>query len=211
MSARWLANAPRPARLAVLASLARLASLAVLALAVLALLAVTVGALAGCGRPSGAANGDGGSGAAVLACGAGIDSPPSEGATHVAEPTAIAYVANPPASGPHWPMWQEPWGAYPMELPRERWVHNLEHGGIVLLYNCPEGCPDVVTALEGLRNQTPPDVFMTQRLLITPDSAMPHRVAAVAWLWRWQGESVDAATLRCFIDARYDRAPESLP
>jgi Protein of unknown function (DUF3105) len=144
-------------------------------------------------------------------CGPGVDAPANEGGQHIAEPMPITYRANPPASGPHWPMWQEPWGAYPGGLPRERWVHNLEHGGVVLLYNCPSGCDDVVAALTALRDATPPDRFNEQRLLIVPDAAMPHRVAAVAWGWRWQGDAVDAAALRCFIDARYDRAPESIP
>jgi hypothetical protein len=40
---------------------------------------------------------------------------------------------------------------------------------------------------------------------------MPHKVAAVAWGWRWQGDAVDMPAMRCFIDARYDRAPESIP
>jgi hypothetical protein len=179
------------------------------------LASVVVVALVGCGRTSGVGDrpGDGGAsdGGAAFACGPGIDAPPLEGAMHVVEPTPVTYAANPPSSGPHWPMWQEPWGAYPAELPRERWVHNLEHGGVVLLYNCPAGCTDVVTALTALRDATPPDRFNEQRLLITPDSVMPHRVAAVAWGWRWQGDAVDGATLRCFIDARYDRAPESIP
>lgn len=130
---------------------------------------------------------------------------------HVPEPTPVSYAANPPASGPHWPMWQEPWGAYPAGVPRERWVHNLEHGGIVLAYNCPAGCDDVVAALTAIRQGTPPDHFGEQRLLVVPDALMPHRVAAIAWGWRWQSESVDDNGIRCFVGARYDRAPESIP
>jgi hypothetical protein len=90
-------------------------------------------------------------------------------------------------------------------------VHNLEHGGVVLAYNCPAGCDDVVAELTALWQSTPPDRFNEQRLLVLPDTAMPHKVAAIAWGWRWQGETVDTAAVRCFIDARYDRAPESIP
>jgi hypothetical protein len=147
----------------------------------------------------------------ATACGPGIDAPPLEGATHVPEPTPITYQANPPASGPHWPLWQMPWGVYANELPRERWVHNLEHGGIVLLYDCPTGCDDVVAQLINIRDATPPDRYNEQRFIITPDSVMPHRVAALAWGWRWQGDAVDATTIRCFVNARYDRGPESIP
>ncbi len=171
-------------------------------------------AVAGCGQKA-ASPADGGTcddlGACAFACGAGVDSPPFEGATHVTEPTPVVYKANPPASGNHWPMWQEPWGAYPDGLPRERWVHNLEHGGIVLLYNCPSGCDPLVQQLTALRNSLQPDRFSVVRVLIVPDALMPRKVAAVAWNWRWQGDAYDDAALRCFIAARYDRGPESIP
>ena len=147
----------------------------------------------------------------ALDCGPGADAPAKEGAQHIAEPTPIHYDANPPASGPHWPMWQEPWQPYPGGLPRERWVHNLEHGGVVLLYNCPSGCDAVIAGLTAIWQATPPDQFNEQRLLVVPDSQMPHKVAAVAWGWRWQGDTVDMNAIRCFITDRYDRAPESIP
>jgi Protein of unknown function (DUF3105) len=167
--------------------------------------------VAACSGGSGKSSTCSDGGLCALACGPGIDTPPLEGGTHVPEPTMVTYAANPPASGPHWPQWQEPWGPYPDGLPRERWVHNLEHGGVVLLYNCSTGCDDVVGALTTLYHSTPPDQYNEQRILIVPDSQMPHRAAAVAWGWRWQGDSVDSPTVRCFIDARYDRAPESIP
>lgn len=166
--------------------------------------------LAGCGHHGATASCTDGT-VCPTRCGPGIDAPPLEGAQHVAEPTPVTYQANPPASGPHWPLWQMPWGAYANELPRERWVHNLEHGGVVMLYNCPSGCADVVAQLVNLRDATPPDQFNEQRFIITPDSVMPNKLAVVAWGWRWQGESVDAGTLRCFIDARYGHGPESVP
>lgn len=174
------------------------------------LASLAVVAVAGCGGGA-KMNACDDAGPCALSCGAGIDSPPYEGAMHVPEPTPVDYMANPPASGPHWPVWQQPWGAYPMELPRERWVHNLEHGGIVLLYNCPSGCDGDVAALQAIIDGTPADQYNEQRFILTPDTVMPHKLAAVAWRWRWQGEAVDMATIRCFVQARYDRAPESIP
>src|SRR5262249_7945591 len=110
-------------------------------------------------------------------CGTGIDSPPDEGRVHVPEGTTVSYRANPPASGPHYPT-PAPWGVAATELPRERWVHNLEHGGLVLLYHCPTGCPDVVAGWTSLMASRPPDQFNEVRLLLTADSVMPHRLAA---------------------------------
>ncbi|HXU69635.1 MAG TPA: DUF3105 domain-containing protein [Polyangia bacterium] len=174
------------------------------------LVSAAIVVVAGCGgSPSRGSCSDGPP--CALDCGPAVDAPPNEGQLHVPEPTMVDYQSNPPASGPHWPMWQEPWQPYPDGLPRERWVHNLEHGGIVLLYNCPGGCDDVVGELTALWQATPPDRYNEQRVLIVPDSAMPHKVAAIAWGWRWQGESVDSGAIRCFMDARYDRAPESIP
>jgi hypothetical protein len=139
-----------------------------------------------------------------------VEPVPDEGAVHVAMGTPVAYVHNPPASGNHWPT-PAAWGVHPEQVPREQWVHNLEHGGIVLLYNCPEGCDAEVDQLIALRNARPPDQFNVVRVLIVPDTKMPHRFAALAWTYRWQGDVVDEAAITCFMNARYDRAPESVP
>jgi hypothetical protein len=174
-------------------------------------------ALAGCGGASlsPGATCDGGPACAFM-CSPAVDAPPIEGNTHVAEGSTITYKANPPSSGNHYPIWQEPYAVYPNAshpdlVQRGYWVHNLEHGAIVLLYNCPSGCDADVQALTALRNGTPPDRFNTVRVLVTPDPLVPHRFAALAWGWRWQGDAVDADAIRCFIGARYDRAPESTP
>jgi hypothetical protein len=152
---------------------------------------------------AGCSGGDG-----ALACGSGIDQRPIEGQTHVDPPATVSYRDNPPASGNHYPV-PAPWGMGTYQ--REQWVHNLEHGGIVLLYKCPTACDAEVLQLLNLRAARHVDQFNEVRILITPDSAMPHKFAAIAWGWRWQGDAIDAAELNCFIDARYDKAPESIP
>ncbi|HYQ15899.1 MAG TPA: DUF3105 domain-containing protein, partial [Polyangiaceae bacterium] len=62
---------------------------------------------------------------------------------HVAACTPIDYSTNPPSSGEHYPSWAD-FGAYDFPLPRGYWVHNLEHGAVVVSYNCPDGCDDDV-------------------------------------------------------------------
>jgi hypothetical protein len=146
----------------------------------------------------------------VCACGPGIDAPPDEGRDHVPVGTTVSYRANPPASGPHYPM-PAPWGVYTMPLARELWVHDLEHGGIVLAYNCPSGCDSLVAQLIAIKDGTPADQYNEQRFIITPDPKLPKTLAALAWDYRWQGDTLDVPTVRCFISARYDRAPESIP
>jgi hypothetical protein len=147
----------------------------------------------------------------VCNCGE-VDSPADEGATHVPEGTVVQYKANPPATGSHWPAWDMTWGNYVNPpLPPMRWLHNLEHGGVVLLYNCPSGCASEVAALTAIKNGLRPDKFNAIRVIITPYPGMPRKFAAVAWKWRWLGDSVDENAIKCFIATRYDRAPESTP
>ncbi|CAN5561446.1 hypothetical protein BH09MYX1_BH09MYX1_42190 [soil metagenome] len=68
-----------------------------------------------------------------------LDSP------HVDIGTLIQYPTNPPASGPHYPIWAA-FQEFSTPVPRPFWVHSLEHGAVVLLYNCAKlggsGPPD---------------------------------------------------------------------
>ncbi len=105
---------------------------------------------------------------------------PSLGNDHLAAPTDphASYNSHPPSSGPHVGFLAE-WGESRETVPPEVFVHNLEDGGVVLAYDCPEGCEDLVA---GMR-----DVLDSDRMLMTPyagiqDSAgVAHRAAAVAW------------------------------
>ena len=57
---------------------------------------------------------------------------PDRGGGHVPEGQPVPYPSYPPTSGPHWPR-PAPWGVYDFEIAPEVYVHNLEHGGIVVL------------------------------------------------------------------------------
>jgi len=155
--------------------------------------------------------------ACPLVCGDGIEAVPDEGNLHVAFGTPVMYKHDPPASGPHWP-YPAPWGVHPEVVQREWWVHNLEHQGIVLLYDCPGGdggavdaCPSDIDQLIAIRNGRQPDVFNEVRILITPDPLLKTRFAAIAWDWVWTGDTLDVNTVNCFIDTRYGRGPEPIP
>jgi hypothetical protein len=65
---------------------------------------------------------------------------------HVAVGTVITYTYCPPASGKHFnasglgPIAPRYYGPDDTAIP-EGWIHNLEHGGLVVLYNCARsGC-----------------------------------------------------------------------
>jgi len=57
------------------------------------------------------------------------------GRNHVPEGTVVEYNSNPPTSGPHYEQWEKP-GVYDRMLPDGRLIHSLEHGYIVISYNC---------------------------------------------------------------------------
>lgn len=141
---------------------------------------------------------------------------PLEAAAHLPEPTPIAYPRTPPVSGPHWPCWA-PWATATRPLPPERFVHNLEHAGIVLLYRCdttttPDGglaCPDDQAALEAFVAAQPLDATGRRRFLISSNAQLATRYAAVAWGWSLERDALDPAEFACFAAAHLEQGPEN--
>ncbi len=116
----------------------------------------------------------------------------------------VDYDTLPPPGGPHDPCWV-PWRVYDRAIRTERWVHNLEHGGLVFLYNCPEGCVDDVEELTAFVESLPPG-----RAVLAPYAEMDRRVAALAWGARLLTDCVDTTALRAFYDESVGRAPENI-
>ena len=54
--------------------------------------------------------------------------------SHVADGVTVTYNSLPPTSGDHWAEWSR-CGFFPLPIPDERLVHNLEHGNIVVSFN----------------------------------------------------------------------------
>ena len=103
----------------------------------------------------------------------------SEGQMHVTQDAVVPWQHDPPASGPHYPTWAA-WGEHTGVVPRGNWVHNLEHGGIVLSYRCNDDCePELQTLRDVLAAR------QQLRILLTKDPLLPgqERFAAIAWTW----------------------------
>ena len=99
-----------------------------------------------------------GNGGSAYACGsrlqpvagASIDNPivtPQQGFNHVPTGSKVEYASCPPASGPHYsqagvaPLPPRFYEADAGVAPGS-WIHNLEHGFVVVLYRCVDGgCP----------------------------------------------------------------------
>ncbi len=119
---------------------------------------------------------------------------------HVPEP--VDYDDRPPAGGPHSSCWTE-FGVHATEVPDERFVHNLEHGAIVYLYRCPEGCATEQASLEALADGRP-------FVVVLPYAEMTSRFAALAWGYRLLTDTLDLDAFVAFHDEHVDRAPESI-
>lgn len=130
----------------------------------------------------------------------------SEGAVHVPEGSDIEWMNNPPHSGNHYPSWSTK-GEHAEPVARGNWVHNLEHGWIVLAYNCPADCEAELEVLRDVIAMRP-----NMSILMTPDPLLDGpRFAAIAWTWVHEFDTADLDELLCFVDQHWDNAPESVP
>ena len=127
----------------------------------------------------------------------------SRGQQHIAEDIPIEYDLSPPAADNHRSRWAN-WGEY-RSLPPQRWLHNLEHGGIVLLYH-PCAPAAVVDELRALAQARGPDF----RWILAPYEDLQSAVAVIAWEWRYFAECVRADEINQFFDVRHAMGPEDV-
>ncbi len=133
----------------------------------------------------------------------------NEGWAHVAEGTATTYAHNPPASGNHYAPWAR-YEVFATAIPRGYWVHNIEHGGIVLLYN-PGASAATIADLTAAWTAIPDDPACAhRRALLTPDLELDDTVAVVAADWVLEGPCVDQAAILAFVTAHRAMAPEDV-
>jgi hypothetical protein len=114
---------------------------------------------------------------------------------------------NPPSSGLHCGSVAR-CGVYSEPVSRCLYIHNLEHGHAVFLYNCPDGCPDEVAKLEAAARSVPAGANGVRRALVAQDPQMPNRVAALLWRRAYVAESADPEALRCLLERQDADAPE---
>ena len=116
-----------------------------------------------------------------------------QGNQHVQKGDHVVYLVCPPASGKHinqtgyGPLQPKVYGPDDQSIPNG-WVHNLEHGGLVLLYSCDKGACDSasISALQAFSSQFPASaVCQIPPGYVGPVIArfeqMPTRYAALLW------------------------------
>jgi hypothetical protein len=177
------------------------------------------GAAGAGGQPSGAAGqgGDVDAGAPLEieggACTAVIQEHADEGAFHVPCSPVPTYGTNPPSSGNHYDTWAD-FKTYTTPVPWGHLVHDLEHGAVVIVYNCPGGCPDEVAAAQAMIDGFPADPICAlppgHRLILAPDPALDVRWAASAWTWTIKAPCFDPELFGFFMTAHYGMGREDL-
>lgn len=146
-----------------------------------------------------------------------LDSP------HVAIDTPVTYNSNPPTSGPHYPVWAA-FQEYQKPVDRRYYVHDLEHGAVVLAYNCQAAgdagsaataCNAIVEGLRAAVAALPDDPLcdgegVRVRYVITPDPLLDVPIAAAAWGTSYRAQCLDVPSLVEFLKTTYGQGPESL-
>ena len=129
-----------------------------------------------------------------------VDYLPTEDRRHLED--EIEYPVSPPAGGAHNPCWYD-FGVFDYEVPDERWVHNQEHGAVIFLYNCPEGCEGELNALIEMASPL-------ERIIVSPYANMRWRFAATAWEHRIMMNCLDVDRMKSFYDKHFNQAPEDV-
>ena len=122
---------------------------------------------------------------------------------------APTYNSNPPTSGPHSPRFVD-WGIVDQLPPKEVMVHNMEHGGVIVWYNCQGGpspltsaqCQELRTNLAGV---VQPRLAAKKEIVMGAYADMRQRIALTAWGKLDAFDEFDAQRVARFIDT-YERA-----
>jgi hypothetical protein len=145
---------------------------------------------------------------------------PDQGNSHVQSGDKVTYPVCPPASGKHinrvgfGPLEPKVYGPDDQSLPNG-WIHNLEHGGMVLLYSCDKGACDEA-GLGALRDTAAG--FPASALCSLPAGVvgpvvarfeqMPTRYAALIWNRALYLDTLDAAKIYDFYTRYGERVSD---
>lgn len=110
------------------------------------------------------------------------------------EPSEYIWNSRPPTSGPHAPNIAA-WGEHDEPVPEWQQIHNLEDGGVILHYNCPDGCPETVNELRDIMIEVGRD-----SLILEPYPNMETKIAVTAWTRLLTLDDIDREQIIEFIE-----------
>lgn len=131
----------------------------------------------------------------------------------------FTYNSNPPTSGSHDAEWKRA-GVYNEPQGDGYLVHSLEHGYVIISYNCgqvggasgreilfasldDQACEDLKRRLSDLANEK-----KLSKLIVVPSQKIQVRIALTAWMRIEELDGVDKERVSRFIDAYRDHGPE---
>jgi hypothetical protein len=95
-------------------------------------------------------------------------------------------------------------------------MHNMEHGAVVVSYNCPEGCDAELQAATEWFNALPVDAACQlqgaaqPRALLLPDPLLDVRFAASSWLHTLRADCFDEVAFSDFYDSNVGQGLENV-
>ncbi len=136
----------------------------------------------------------------------------SQGGTHIQEGAKHpAYNSDPPSSGWHYNDASAPtqWGVYTQELPPEIFLHNEEHGGVIITYS-PKLLPaDQLKKLQVLFAPPYSDKnFTPSKAIVMPRAADTHMLELASWTVTYNMDSYNQQTLENFYLQHVSHSPE---
>lgn len=130
---------------------------------------------------------------------------PWQNQTHIQEGDPHEpYNSDPPTSGPHAAPASA--GFYNEPLPDENLVHNLEHGYVIIWYNCHELDESACDTLKGqIRN-----IIDTsgKKLIAVPRDTLDTQIALTSWGRLYKLDAFDADKITTFVKEFRGKAPE---
>lgn len=156
------------------------------------------------------------------------------GRTHVPVGTQTFYNSNPPTSGPHYEVWTRA-GILDAPADDRMLLHSLEHGYIIMSYNCDLQNPlvsqvnessnsakmatDSASLSEPFRSHPECAVLKDnlakiyedkgrRKLIVTPRPDLTVPIALTAWTKVEKLAQFDPSKINTFIDAYRDQGPE---
>lgn len=137
---------------------------------------------------------------------------PSQGGTHIQEGAKHpAYNSDPPSSGWHYSDANAPtlWGVYTQELQPEIYLHNEEHGGVIITYNPKLLATDQLKKLQALFAPPYSDKnFTPSKAIVTPRSTDKHMIELASWTVTYNMDSYNQQTLENFYLQHVSHSPE---
>lgn len=132
-----------------------------------------------------------------------LEKPPDEGRGHGAPGASLQYGSDIPTSGVHDPTWVNP-GVYDEVQRREKLVHSLEHGMIVIYYESPGA-----DALKTLTAWTELYDKPWSGIVLAPKPGLGEALVLTAWNRRLRLQQLDTDAAAAFVDAFRGRGPEN--